>query len=96
MRVLLDFRRPATEHRIDFAEWISDWKGDAYDAYRWIFAPAWNDFDWYVALCKQMRTEGYLPELTVPLDVYWTFDRETVVGELYNFYDPLGGDCHIG
>jgi predicted acetyltransferase len=96
MHVKLDFHRPAVEHRAAFAEWIADWKGDAYDPYRWIFARAWTDFDCYLALCKRMQTEGCPPELTVPLDAYWAFDGETMVGELYVFYEPMGGDNHIG
>ena len=92
----LEFRRPAPTDRAAFEDWIADWHEDAYDAYRWIFARAWTDFDWYVATCERMRTDGCPPELTVPLDVQWAFEQQTLVGELYLFYEPLAGNNHIG
>jgi len=94
--VKLDFRRPALSDRGAFNDWIADWRGDAYDAYRWIFVRAWTDFDWYIASCRRMRSEGDPPELPVPLDVHWAFDDEALVGELYVFFEPMGGDNHIG
>ena len=97
MRTDLEFRRPALTDRAAFADWIADWQGDAYEVYDWIFARAWTDFDWYVASCERMRRNGGCPpELTVPLDAQWAFANETLVGELYLFYEPLVGDNHIG
>jgi predicted acetyltransferase len=94
--VTIDFRQPALDYRAAFAEWLEDWQGDEYDAYRWIFRRAWTDFDWYVALCERMRTEGCRPELTVPLEAHWAFAGDAMVGELYVFYEPMSGENHIG
>ncbi len=96
MGLALDYRRPALTDRGAFADWLADWRGEGYDAYRWIFARAWTDFDWYVALCERARTAGCPPELTVPLDVHWVFSGETLVGELYLFVEPMNGENHIG
>jgi predicted acetyltransferase len=96
MPIELDFRRPARTDREAFADWIADWRGDGYDAYHWIFARAWTDFDWYVTSCERMRIEGSPPELTVPLDVFWAFAGQRLAGELYLFYEPMEGDNHIG
>jgi predicted acetyltransferase len=92
----LEIRQPALTDRAAFASWIADWQGDAYDPYRWIFAQAKTDFDWYVASCERMRSEGSPPELTVPLDAHWAFADAALVGELYLFYVPMAGDNHIG
>jgi len=94
----LTFCRPSLEFRAAFEAWRADWRdGDPnYDAYRWIFARAWNDFDWYVTLCHHLRREGHPPELAVPLDAHWAFCGEALVGELYLFYEPVNGDNHIG
>jgi len=94
MRTDLDIRRPALTDAAAFADWIADWQGDPY--YDWIFARAWTDFDWYVATCDRVRTDGFPPELTVPLDAQWAFANQTLVAELYLFYEPLVGDNHIG
>jgi predicted acetyltransferase len=92
----LEIRRPELTDRAAFADWIADWRGDAYDPYRSIFARAKTDFDWYVASCERMRSDGCPPELTVPLDAHWAFTNGILVGELYLFYVPLAGDNHIG
>ena len=92
----LTLERPALGHRAAFLEWLADWKGDAYDPYRWIFKRAWVDFSWYVGLCKRLRVRGHPPELPVPLDVLWAFCGSELVGELYVFYEPMRGDNHIG
>lgn len=92
----LIFDRPALGHSKAFRDWLADWTGDAYDPYRWIFERAWIDFPWYVALCERLRTNGHPPELPVPLDVLWAFCESDLVGELYLFYTPMGGDNHIG
>ena len=92
----LTFIEPARAHRLAFENWLTEWKDDPYDPYRWIFERAWRDFDWYVDLCDRMRTEGCPPLLSVPLDVRWAFVRDELVGELYLFYEPMDAENHIG
>jgi predicted acetyltransferase len=92
----LTYVRPSLEYKAAFQDWLDDWRGDQYDPYRWIFTRAWDDFEWYVELCERVRTEGQPPELTVPLDVHWAFDGDSLVGELYVFFIPLNRDNHIG
>jgi predicted acetyltransferase len=92
----LTYVRPSQEFRKEFQDWLEDWRGDLYDPYRWIFTRAWDDFDWYVALCDRIRTEGHPPDLTVPLDAHWAFAGGALVGELYMFYEPMNGENHIG
>ena len=67
-----------------------------YDAYRGIFSLAWTDFAGYVALCARLRHVSELLRLTVPLDAYFAFAGDALAGELYLFYEPMGGDNHIG
>jgi len=92
----LTFERPSASRRLAFASWLEDWRADSYDPYRWIFARAWHDFDWYVALCESVRREGCAPELSVPLDAFWAFSQDELVGEVYLFYAPMDDDNHIG